>query len=116
MAQITFDQVVQAALPIVGTCLVGSIVWGVKAVIKRIDNLEQAVAVYAEKLVTLTINGNVIQKEIQEIKHGLESKASKEVVERIDERQEDIAKRLHHVTNEVTKVKITQEKCRACNS
>ena len=116
MAGITFDMVAQTVISIIGTFLTGSIIWGAQALIKRIDTLESTVASYAERLITLAVNEKVIQKDIQEIKAELDTKASREVVERIEERQEEIAKRQHHTSSEVTKIKLIQERCKACNS
>ncbi len=116
MAVITVDQILQACLAGAVGLLAAAIKWGASSLNTRLKALEVTVGEYAKQLLTLAMNEKSILKAISDLEHAMELKASKEILERVEERQEDIAKRLHHVANETTRVKLIQSRCKTCNS
>ena len=94
------EQVLQAVLSGSVILLAGSIKWGAGSLVKRLEKLETLVGKAVEDLVILTT----------ERKH-LNSK-----VDDLEDRIDDLEELVDTLSQTVNKVKLTQERCKACNS
>lgn len=111
----TLDQILQICLTAVVGLLAAAIKFGASSLNERLKALEFTVGEYAKKLLTLALNEQHIKEKIEQIEKILAEKAPMAVVDRIDERQEDIAMRLHEAVKVLTRVQHTQDKCKTCN-